>query len=159
MGNQQANTNLKYAGFWIRLWATGIDTFLLMLIIYPLLVSVYGKDYFTSEDLIKGPLDFLFSWVLPAVAVIIFWIYRSATPGKMAFSAQIVDARTGLKPSNGQFIGRYFAYIVSTIPLGLGFIWIAFDRKKQAWHDKLAGTVVVRSAKTADESVSFEQSA
>jgi uncharacterized RDD family membrane protein YckC len=159
MGNQQANTNLKYAGFWIRLWATVIDTFLLMLIIFPILFSVYGTDYFTSEDLIKGPLDFLVSWVFPAVAIILFWIYKSATPGKMAISAKIVDARTGSKPSNGQLIGRYFAYIISTVPLGLGFIWIAFDRKKQSWHDKLAGTVVVRRANAGSEPVSFEQSA
>ena len=141
---QQASINLKYAGFWIRLWATVIDTLLLMLITYPILISAYGTDYFTSQDFIKAPLDFLFSWVFPAVAIILFWIYKSATPGKMVISARIVDAITGSKPSNGQFIGRYFAYFISAIPLALGFIWIAFDRKKQAWHDKLAGTVVVR---------------
>jgi len=39
---------------------------------------------------------------------------------------------------------RYIGYFVSVIPFGLGFIWIAFDSKKQGFHDKLAGTVVVR---------------
>ena len=62
----------------------------------------------------------------------------------MVISAKIVDAQTGEKPSLGQFIGRYFAYYVSTIPFGLGLIWVAFDRRKQGWHDKLAGTVVIR---------------
>ncbi len=46
--------------------------------------------------------------------------------------------------SNGQAIGRYLAYYVSSIPLGLGLLWVAFDRRKQGWHDKLAGTFVIR---------------
>jgi uncharacterized RDD family membrane protein YckC len=65
----------------------------------------------------------------------------------MILSLEIVDAKTGGKPSTGQFIGRYFAYFVSTVPLCIGFLWVAFDRRKQSWHDKLAGTVVVRKNK------------
>ena len=56
----------------------------------------------------------------------------------------IVDARTGKAPSKGQLIGRYFAYYLSLLPLGLGFLWIAWDQRKQGWHDKIAGTVVIR---------------
>ncbi len=134
----------RYAGFWIRLWATVVDTVLIMVVTGPLLLYIYGLNYLDSEVLIHGPMDFLISLVFPAVAVIVFWKYRSATPGKMFFSARIVDARTGGKPSIGQFIGRYFAYLISMLPLCLGFVWIAFDKRKQAWHDKLAGTVVVR---------------
>ena len=62
----------------------------------------------------------------------------------MAVRAVIVDAATGEPPSMGQLIGRYFAYIVSTIPLGLGYLWAAWDPQKQTWHDKLARTFVVR---------------
>lgn len=98
-----------------------------------------------DSTLVKGPADVLITWVLPAVAVILFWIYRQATPGKMAISARIVDAKTGNPPSAGQLIGRYFGYFVSMLPLFLGLIWVAFDRRKQGWHDKLAGTVVVRN--------------
>jgi len=142
--------DLEYVGFWIRVWASIIDTILIMLVTFPLLVSVYGTDYFEPEvsSFITGPADFLISWVFPAVAVIVFWIYKSATPGKMAISAKIVDAQTGEKASKGQLIGRYFGYYISTIPLGLGIIWIALDKRKQGWHDKLAGTVVVRMKKT-----------
>ena len=78
------------------------------------------------------------------ILVILFWAKKQATPGKMAVSARIVDAETGGKPSKKQCVGRYFAYFLSAIPLGLGFLWVAFDPKKQAWHDKLAGTVVVK---------------
>jgi uncharacterized RDD family membrane protein YckC len=52
-------------------------------------------------------------------------------------------------------VGRYFAYFLSTIPLGLGLIWVAFDKRKQGWHDKLAGTVVIKKANSSPEPVSF----
>jgi uncharacterized RDD family membrane protein YckC len=87
----------------------------------------------------------LINWALPAIVVIVFWLQKQATPGKMMLSLRIVDATTGNKPSTGQCMGRYFAYFVSVLPLCLGLIWVAFDKKKQGWHDKLAGTVVVRS--------------
>jgi uncharacterized RDD family membrane protein YckC len=90
------------------------------------------------------------------VAIVLFWLYRQATPGKMAISARIVDARTGGKPGIGQLIGRYLGYFVSTMPLFLGLIWVAFDPRKQGWHDKLAGTVVVRPRQRAPESVRFQ---
>lgn len=68
-----------------------------MVITFPALISIYGWAYFDGEQtgLVAGPADFLISWVLPAIAVIAFWIIKQATPGKMAISAQIVDATTG----------------------------------------------------------------
>lgn len=84
------------------------------------------------------------SWVFPAAATVLFWLYKRATPGKMALSAQVVDAETGNSLIVGQLIGRYLAYFLATVPLGFGIIWVAFDPRKQGWHDKLAGTVVVR---------------
>ena len=95
------------------------------------------------------------NYILPAVAVITFWIYKSATPGKMAPNLTIVDAKTGGKPSTGQLIGRYFGYYVSIIPLFLGLIWVGIDKRKQGFHDKLAGTVVIR--RTKPEPVKFER--
>ena len=55
----------------------------------------------------------------------------------------INDAATGEKPTMKQWILRYIGYFVSIVPLGLGYVWVAFDKRKQGWHDKLAGTVVV----------------
>jgi uncharacterized RDD family membrane protein YckC len=86
------------------------------------------------------------NYFLPAIVVILFWVYKSATPGKMILGLKIVDARTGGIPSTGQLIGRYLGYYVSTIPLLLGLIWVGIDVRKQGWHDKLAGTVVIRIA-------------
>ena len=136
--------DLEYVGFWARVGATLIDSLLILVICSPILTAFYGPSYWQDTDLVKGPVDFLISWVLPSVAVILFWIYKQATPGKMAISARIVDAATGNAPSSAQMIGRYFAYFVSVVPFCLGLIWVAFDARKQGWHDKLAGTVVVR---------------
>lgn len=144
MSDGEDRPDLQYAGFWVRVWASLIDVVLLMIILVPLLLRIYGSEYLSSEKLVHGPLDFLLSWVVPAIAVILFWIYKQATPGKMAVGVKIVDARTGEPPSTAQCIGRYIAYYISLLPLLFGYLWVAFDRRKQGWHDKLAGTVVVR---------------
>lgn len=149
--------DVEYAGFWIRVGAALIDSLLVTMVILPLLVAVYGWGYFGDQTpMIAGPADFLISWVAPAIAVIAFWLYRQATPGKMVLSLRVVDADTGGTLSVGQSVGRYLAYYVSMIPLLLGFIWVAFDRRKQGWHDKLAGTVVIRSKARGAEPVTFE---
>ena len=136
--------NIVYVGFWLRVAASIIDSIIIMAITMPVLFAIYGEQYLSSDSFIKGIADFLVSYVFPAIAVILFWIYKSATPGKMAVGAEIVDAKTFGKPSKLQMIGRYFGYYVSMLPLMLGIIWVAFDPRKQGWHDKLAGTVVIQ---------------
>lgn len=148
-------SDFEYAGFWIRVGAAVIDTLLLMAITFPLLISIYGWEYFDSESLISGPADFVISWALPAVGAIWFWTQKQATPGKMALSLRVVDADSGAALSVGQSIGRYLAYFVSVIPLGLGLIWVGFDRRKQGWHDKLAHSVVVRTKERGPVAVKF----
>jgi uncharacterized RDD family membrane protein YckC len=136
----------EYVGFWARVGAAIIDTILAMVIVAPLLTYFYGAEYWIrTGSLIAGPADLLLNWILPAIAVILFWIYRQATPGKMAIGAKIVDAKTLGKPATGQLVIRYLGYYVSIIPLMLGILWVGFDARKQGWHDKLAGTLVVRS--------------
>lgn len=87
----------------------------------------------------------LLQYIFPAIVVLVFWKYKSATPGKMVFGAKIIDAKTGETPSTGKLIGRYLAYYISALPLLLGMFWVGWDKRKQGWHDKLAGTLVVRS--------------
>jgi uncharacterized RDD family membrane protein YckC len=134
----------EYAGFWVRALASLVDSVLMLVLILPILTMIYGMSYWENEAFVAGTWDVLFNYVLPAVAVIVFWVYKSATPGKMLFNIYIVDAKTGDKPSTGQLIGRYAGYYVSMLVFFLGFIWVAFDARKQGWHDKLAGTVVVK---------------
>ena len=146
---------LEYVGFWARVGASLIDTLLIIIVVAPIMHFAYGSDYTFDGALIKGPVDFIVSWILPAVAVIWFWIARQATPGKMVISARIVNASTGEPATTGQLIGRYFAYYVSIIPFMLGLIWVGIDSRKQGWHDKLANTVVVRSKNRGVQPVVF----
>jgi len=174
-GQPVISGDVEYVGFWARVGASIIDTILVMLVTAPLIYWVYGADQGASADVDindlvaavsagdmprlqfylqsltaelttpKGPLDVLINWVLPAVAIIVFWLTRKATPGKMAVGANVVDAKTGEPISVGQAIVRYLGYYVSLFPLCLGLLWVAFDPRKQGFHDKLARTVVVRS--------------
>ncbi|CAM3065287.1 RDD family protein [Vibrio neptunius] len=134
----------EYAGFWIRFAASLIDTVLLFLLITPLMHWIYGEVYWNSDDFLLGGWDLLLNWVCPLIATVAFWVYRSATPGKMALKLEVLDADSGHRLTFSKSVLRYFAYYVSAIPLCLGFIWIAFSSKKQGWHDLIANTVVVR---------------
>ncbi|MGV6827489.1 MAG: RDD family protein [bacterium] len=145
------------AGFWSRLVATAIDSLIMLVLLTPLLLFVYGKEYFLGVGGIQGFWDFVINWILPALMVVAFWVYKQATPGKMLFGMQIVDQHTGEKPSLRQLIIRYLAYFPSLIMAGLGFLWIGWDKNKQGWHDKLAGTLVLRKKKLAREQLLFQE--
>ena len=143
--------DLEYVGFWIRVVASLIDSLLALLVIAPIGYLVFGSRYFSGSGTFKGPSDLLISIALPASLTILFWFARQATPGKMMFSSRIVDADTGDVPSSGQWLLRYLGYFVSMLGLGLGFIWVGIDKRKQGWHDKIARTVVVRpKSRTVD---------
>lgn len=134
----------RYVGFWVRVAASLIDTVLLGLVIYPVAYAIYGAAYFeVSGKLVQGPADFLLQYVFPLIVIILFWVYRSATPGKMWLGAKIVDAESLGRPARWQWVVRYLGYYVSLLTLCLGFFWVGWDRRKQGFHDKLARTVVV----------------
>ncbi len=148
--------DLKYVGFWPRLGAYVVDGLIYFTIVFLWVTLFYGESYWTGDSHNSASLEFVLFYVFPAVATIWFWVAKQATPGKMAIRAKIVDARTGMAPTTGQCIGRYFACILSGIPLGLGYIWIAIDDRKQGWHDKLAGTVVVSPMDVERETVNWD---
>jgi len=159
MDRPAAAAPVRYVGFWVRSLASLVDIVLSSIVLAPL-GMLLNVEVDTGLDLGSGiQLDWLaisrmlrphslasftVNVLLPAVAVLAFWFTRGSTPGKMIFSAVIVDARTLDKPGQGQLVARYLAYYVSLLAFGLGFLWIAFDGRKQGWHDKIAGTVVVR---------------
>ncbi len=152
-----------YAGFWSRVLASLVDCIILSAVLIPVWF------YWFEEKKLYSPLSV--SVLLCAVYSIVWWLLKDATPGKMMIGARIIDAATGGQPSTWQYLGRYFSYLLFglpfnalmiiididdsyvkylpfSIPLALAFmlgcIWVAFDQRKQGWHDKLAGTVVVR---------------
>jgi uncharacterized RDD family membrane protein YckC len=132
-----------YAGFWQRAAAFVIDWLIAIVIVVPVMVVVFGMREI-SLDPAEHSWDLL-AFLAIAVAVIGFWRYCGATPGKLALAVKIVDAATGQAPSTGRLVVRFLAYFVSALPLYLGFLWVAVDRRKQGWHDKIAGTVVINS--------------
>ncbi|MFZ2889074.1 RDD family protein [Sulfuricurvum sp.] len=150
------NDELEYAGFWIRTGATLIDTVLFIMIAWPLLFAIYGSDYLeiSADSLAIGPADVVINYIFPFIAAVILWIYKAGTPGKLVLGLHVVDAQSGEHLAIGQAIGRYLAYIPAMLALMMGIFWVAWDSKKQGWHDKLAGTVVIRQ-KNRVEKVKF----
>ena len=129
-----------YASFWARAAALVIDALVITVVVVPVMVLGFGIREVEPgewwEPLVLGAV---------AAAVIGFWRYCGATPGKIALGLKIVDARSGVAPGILQLIVRFIAYAVSALPLYLGFLWAAVDRRKQGWHDKIARTIVIHS--------------
>lgn len=152
------NNEIEYAGFWIRTGATLIDTILFLMIAWPLLFMIYGGDYLeiSSDSFAIGPADVIINYIFPFVGAVILWVYKAGTPGKLVLGLRVVDATTGEYLGMGQAIGRYLAYIPAMLVLMMGIFWVAWDSRKQGWHDKLAGTVVVRQ-KNRVEKVQFSK--
>jgi uncharacterized RDD family membrane protein YckC len=71
-------------------------------------------------------------------------LYFAGTPGKRLMRLKVLDGKTGNKLTVMQSIIRYIGYIPSILVFGIGLFWVAFDAKKQGWHDKMAKSVVVR---------------
>ena len=137
----------EYAGFWRRVIATLVDTLWLSILLLPLLHLVYGGDYLLMPDsLVEEPFEWqgiLINDLLPALLIIGFWVRFSATPGKWLLDCEIVNAKNGEPLTPRQALLRYIGYFVATLPFGLGILWIIWDKHKQGWHDKIAGTVVI----------------
>jgi uncharacterized RDD family membrane protein YckC len=118
---------LPHAGFWIRMGALLLDVLLVglamgVLHVYHLelqVLAVYGAT---------------------------MWKLRGSTIGGIVLDLRVVRT-DGREIDWGTAIVRALACFLSLAVAGLGFFWIAFDDRKQAWHDKIAGTVVVRVAK------------
>jgi uncharacterized RDD family membrane protein YckC len=134
---------VRFAGFWIRCAAMLIDCLIIFLLTFPLLYYIYGDLVFTSTKIIKGPADFIISIVVPTLLAIVLWIKFKGTPGKTMLGLNIVDFKTGGALNVKQSILRQIGYLIMILPIGLGFILIAFDPKKRGWHDKMAESAVV----------------
>lgn len=143
-------TEVSYAGFWARFFASVLDTIIQFLILGPLLLVLYGREFYTNPALDTGAAGFFVQYVLPMIWVILFWKYKSATPGKIMMGMSIVDATTGATPSYPRLVMRYFGYLISAIPCLLGFFWIGWDKRKQGFHDMIANTVVIMNQGKVD---------
>jgi uncharacterized RDD family membrane protein YckC len=170
--NAALTRNVKYATFNMRMFAAILDAGLVLLIAFPLgsmledaifsPVSLAGlselrNPALTQDDKMHVILNVLseqhmlarmaitnfLQLSLFALYIIPCWIRYSSTPGKMLAGIEIRDAVSFELMTRKQMIKRFLGYIASGIPLTLGFVWMIFNKKKQCWHDKIAGTIVV----------------
>jgi len=138
----------EYVGFWARVGASLVDTiWILPLVVVWLTLVSGGWRHVTLERVLEwsqSSTEQLLLFAVLALVIVPLWVRRSATPGKQLIGARIVDSSTLGPPTSRQLMIRYLGYLLATLPLGVGFLWIAFDPRKQGWHDKLARTVVIR---------------
>jgi len=138
-------SNYEYASFTDRLLALLLD----MVIIFLPIVVIENIIY--NQAVKPLPIVLLFEYIIPIIITLYFWKNYGATPGKGIMKIYVVDERKGTFVNTVQGFFRYLCYTLSTICLGLGFIWVAIDKKNQAWHDKIVGTIVIKRKKINDE--------
>lgn len=149
---------VAYAGFWLRVVAFIIDAIVLgcvgWIVTLPFVASMDMRGIFmghpptSPEELI--PLMGMFFKVI-LIRIILQWLYFAlmessawqATLGKKALGLEVTDLQ-GNRIGFGRATGRYFAKFISALILWIGFIMAGFTEKKQALHDMIAGTLVIR---------------
>ncbi len=117
-------------GFWIRFWAYMIDVFILQII-----------GFFLGSRGISG---FLLNIIIGASYFTYFFGTTGQTPGKNILKIKVVST-DGLPMTFSKGFRRWIGYYVSGITFGLGFLWIIWDKDKQAFEDKIAKTYVVKA--------------
>lgn len=140
-------TNPTYAGFWRRVGAVFVDSLFFSLLFGLVLGPAFvNAPVFTLEGISRSGLTMIIT--------VGFWINFLGTPGKLLLSCHVLDADSFNIISTRQAFIRFVAYLASMLPLMLGFLWVLKDPRKQAFHDKIANTVVLYNANIAadDES-------
>jgi uncharacterized RDD family membrane protein YckC len=116
---------LMRAGFWIRFLASALDFALFVI------VCIFLKGLWHGFPL----------WL--ALYCTVMWATKGTTIGGIICGLKVV--RLDDRPVDwGVALIRAFSGFLSLFVAGLGFIWVAFDNEKQSWHDKIAGTTIVR---------------
>ncbi|UCG68114.1 MAG: RDD family protein [Thermoplasmata archaeon] len=132
---------LCFAGFWRRFVAMFVDFILIYLVsILFVIQSMFTTQEKPMEDL-AGILFMVFCWLY-------FALFESSakqgTVGKMIIGIKVTDL-DGQRISFGRASGRFFAKLLSVIPLYIGFLMAGWTLKKQALHDMISGTLVLRN--------------
>jgi len=139
-------SSVEYAGFWLRFVASIIDSLLTgivcMIFIIPFYIARGEEPLYT--DVFWFIMAILVGYVIP-------WLYYSlmeasvkqATLGKTALGIIVTD-EAGNRISFARATGRHFAEYLSQFTIYIGYIMIAFTKKKQGLHDLIASTLVVK---------------
>jgi uncharacterized RDD family membrane protein YckC len=130
--DRYATVAVEPAGFMPRLLAWVIDALVLSSLSIALNLTVGGGE---GIALALG---------LGVVYTVGLWWATGATLGKAVMGLKVIAANGYERIDGATAVLRYVGYIVSALPLYLGFFWIAVDPTRQGWHDKIAKTRVVR---------------
>ena len=126
------------AGWWTRFFAIIID-FIALGIVTSILTSILyqGADPTSNSGL---------STLLGVIYYVYFWSSygKGQTLGSRALNIRVVKTDGSYLDLVGAFL-RYVGLVISCIAIFIGVIWAAFDANKQGWHDKIAGTYVVKA--------------
>lgn len=155
----------RYAGFWIRFLAYLIDQLVISVVgfVFMLIGLMMTFGGITSLDQFEDPEPALIvglvgGWIVFGIVYgVAQWLYFAfmessasrGTLGKMALGLQVIGP-TGHTISFARATGRYFAKILSSLILMVGYIMAGFTPKKQALHDLLADTYVVKQRDSLD---------
>jgi len=144
--------SVKKGGFWIRYAAWLIDTIILNIIGYILLIlgsvafGLATSDFqnLEVEEMMAIMVPYLFFMIIINIAYFTFFHGSTGqTLGKMVCRLKVVRLN-GDRVGYGKAFLRWIGYLLSTSIFYLGFLWAAWDKQKQGWHDKIAGTYVIR---------------
>ena len=129
----------ELAGLMTRALALMIDAFLLVAAVLICILVLTGIG-----DSLPDRASYFIGLVVPVAYHWYFWTQRDGqTPGKFALGIRVVKA-DGTAIRDTDAVIRAIGYQVSSWFFCLGYIWAIFDKNNQTWHDKLAGTYVVR---------------
>lgn len=127
---------MNYAGFWIRFAAALLDSVII------LALSMIAATVFSAVKL--GTVSSIAQLLLGIGYYVWFQSRTGQTLGKKVMKIKVVNG-SGVTPSLGIFALREIVgKLVSSLILGIGYLMVAWDSKKQGLHDKIAGTYVVR---------------
>lgn len=133
----------KFAGFWVRFAAALIDGVIFGIstsVVGFLLGLIFGQKLLQS---LSG-ISYILSFFLQIGYYVLFQASAGQTLGKKAMRIKVVNEK-GSTPSIGVFFLReIIGKLVSAIILMIGYFMVIWDGKKQALHDKIAGTYVIR---------------
>jgi uncharacterized RDD family membrane protein YckC len=115
---------------------------------WPTRWSTTGVLQALTQSVAIDPVRKVLALVFGVAYSVVFWTRYLGTPGKLLCHCHLVDADTLGPLSVKQSLLRNLGYLVSYGTLGLGFLWIAWDKRKQGFHDKIAGSVVLYSPRT-----------
>lgn len=144
--------SLRKAGFWLRTPAFLVDAVLVALLatggamLVELAVQIGGMISSAPEAGLEWLNTRATSLLVILIALCYFTLFiglHGQTPGKMLLGLKIIRT-TGDEVGYGRALVRWIGQCLSLLTLGLGFLMVAFSREKQALHDKIAGTYVVR---------------